>query len=65
MRAILSGLTGFVKRILNNGNARSSVMKFVRYNNLRRVLWSKQKWKDLVVSITENLTLLRLEKLEK
>lgn len=38
MRAILSGLTGFVKRILNNGNARSSVMKFVRYNNLRRVL---------------------------
>lgn len=65
MKAILTELAGLVKRILDNANPRALVIKFVRYNNLRRVSSCNQKLKDLVVSVTENTTLLRLKKLDK
>ena len=47
----------------NNGKPRPVIIKFVRYNNRKKVFSSKKLLKDSGVSITEILTAFRLKKL--
>ena len=47
----------------NNGKARPVIIKFVRYNDRKKVFSSKKLLEDLGVSITESLTAFRMKKL--
>ena len=47
----------------NNGKPRPVIIKFVRYNDRKKVFSSKTLLKDLSVSITESLTAFRMKKL--
>ena len=46
-----------------NGKLRPVVIKFVRYNDRKKVFYSKKFLKDSVVSITKSLTVFCMKKL--
>ena len=52
-----------IEKPKNNGKPRLVIIKFVRYNDRKKVFCSKKLLKDSCVSITESLTAFRMKKL--
>ena len=50
---------------VNNGKSRPIIVKFARYNVLKKVFHNKQKLKGKNMSITESLTKVRVSKLKE
>ena len=52
-----------IRKPKNNGKPRPVIIKFVRYNDRKKIFSSKKLLKDSGVSITESLTAFRMKKL--
>ena len=52
-----------IRKLKNNGKPRPVIIKFVRYNDRKKVFSSKRLLKDSGVSITKSLTAFRMKKL--
>ena len=52
-----------IGKLKSNGKPRPVIIKFVRYNDRKKVFSSKKFLKDSAVSITESLTAFRMKKL--
>ena len=50
---------------VNNGKSRPIIVKFARYNVRKKIFHNKRKLKGKNTSITENLTMLRVKKLNE